>query len=108
MAAIFGESSNQKDFAQKALVLRNKINTLFWDEKHNSYADFYGTREQALSTTYGAIDQLKIGVDEGRYSSRFLEKKDFYDGLIDEFSKLPYGIKKGWLTNKELGNKYTY
>jgi len=100
MAAIFGESSNQKDFAQKALVLRNKINTLFWDEKHNSYADFYGTREQALSTTYGAIDQLKIGVDEGRYSSRFLEKKDFYDGLIDEFSKLPYGIKKGWLTNK--------
>ncbi len=100
MAAIFGESSNQKDFAKKALLLKNKINTLFWDEEDNSYADFYGTREQALSTAHGANDQLKMVVAEGRYSPQLLGKMDFYKGLIEEFSKLPFGIKKGWFTNK--------
>ena len=100
MAAIFKEPSNQKDFAQKAMILKNKINTLFWDEKDNSYADFYGTREQALSTAQGAIDQIKMGVAEGKYSPQFLEKKNFYEGLIKEFSKLPKGLKKGWFTNK--------
>lgn len=100
MAAIFKEPSNQKAFSQKALILKNKINTLFWDEKENSYSDFFGTREQALSTAQGAIDQLEMGVAEGKYSPQLLEKKNFYDGLIKEFSQLPQGLKKGWFTNK--------
>lgn len=100
MAKVFGESSNQKDYAQKAILLRNKINTLFWDEKGNSYADFYGTREQALSTVHGAIDQLEMSVEEEKFSTRLLEKKGFYQGLIEDFSKLPHGLKKGWFTNK--------
>lgn len=100
MATVLGESVNQNDFAEKALVLKNKINTLFWDDKDISYTDFYGTREQALSTARGAIDQLKFDENQGIHTSKLLENKAFYEGLIEKFEKLPYDTKKGWLTNK--------
>ena len=32
MAAIFNEPATQKEYAQKAEILKNKINTLFWDD----------------------------------------------------------------------------
>ncbi len=59
MAAIFNETDLQHDYAQKAAILKDKINTQFWDDAEGSYCDFYGTREQALSVAKGAIGQLQ-------------------------------------------------
>src|SRR5437588_7695846 len=53
MAALFGETGVQRDYAQKAAILRDKINQQFWDETEGSYCDFYGSREQAWSVAKG-------------------------------------------------------
>jgi hypothetical protein len=89
MAAIFNEPDLQKEYAQKAKILKNKINTEFWNEDEGSYCDFYGTREQAILVAQGALEQSNIS-----------EKQEFYKGLIREFSELPPGTQKGWFTNK--------
>ena len=49
MAALLNEQSLSNEYATKAAVLKEKINTEFWDEGEGIYCDFYGTKEQALS-----------------------------------------------------------
>jgi hypothetical protein len=100
MAAIFNETDLQHDYAQKAAVLKDKINTLFWDDKAGSYCDFYGTREQALSVAKGALEQLQSGVSNAKDSAHLLENQQFYEQLIQEISALPAGTERGWFTNK--------
>jgi glycogen debranching enzyme len=58
MAAVLNEPEMQRDYLQKAAILKEKINTLFWDNDEGSYCDFYGTKEQALSVANGALQQL--------------------------------------------------
>ena len=100
MAAIFNEPDLQRDYAQKAAVLKDKINTQFWDDAEGSYCDFYGTREQALSVAKGAIEQLQSGLSNAKDSAHMLENQKYYEKLAQEFSALPAGTEKGWFTNK--------
>jgi glycogen debranching enzyme len=100
MAAIFNEKDLQHEYAQKAAVLKDKINTEFWDDTTGSYCDFYGTKEQALSVAKGALEQLQLGLSNTNDSAHLLENKRFYDRLIQEISALPTGTEKGWFTNK--------
>ncbi|MBT8254402.1 MAG: glycogen debranching protein [Bacteroidia bacterium] len=55
MALILGETSDAKKFNALALELKNKINSEFWSEDFNSYADFIGTDEQTLHLIDDAI-----------------------------------------------------
>ncbi len=100
MAALFNEPELQRDYLQKAAVLKDKINTQFWDNAVESYCDFYGTKEQALSVTKGAIEQLQSGLSNAKDSTHRLESLKYYEELTHEFSALPPGTEKGWLTNK--------
>ncbi len=100
MAAIFNEPELQRDYAQKATVLKDKINTQFWDDAEGSYCDFYGTKEQALSVVKGAIEQLHSGKSIAKDSVHLLENQRYYEKLAREFSALPAGTEKGWFTNK--------
>ena len=100
MAAVFNEPELQRDYAQKAAVLKDKINTQFWDDAEGAYCDFYGTREQALSVTKGAIEQLQTGLSNAKDSAHILENQKYYEKLGQEFSALPAGTEKGWFTNK--------
>ena len=100
MAAIFNEPELQRDYAQKAVALKDKINTQFWDDAEGSYCDFYGTKEQALSVTKGAIEQLQSGLAHAKDSAHVLENQKYYEKLAREFSALPAGTEKGWFTNK--------
>lgn len=100
MATIFKEPSASMDYAHKAAILKDKVNMLFWDETEGSYADFYGTREQAISTTQGAIEQIEMGIAAGKYSSNMLKKQEFYKELIKRLRSFPEGTQKGWFTNK--------
>jgi len=100
MAEILNEPDVQNEYSKKAELLKNKINTQFWDESEGSYCDFYGTKEQAVRVVKGAIEQLKIGGSDKNDSSRTDEKQEFYTRLLEKYSKMPDDTSKGWFTNK--------
>ena len=100
MAAVLSEPDVQHDYMQRAMILKGKINTLFWDNDEGSYCDFYGTREQALFVAKGALEQLHQGIWKAEDSALLHEKETFYQQLVQKFSKLPQGTEKGWFTNK--------
>ena len=100
MAALFHETDLQQEYAQKAAVLKDKINTQFWDDAEGSYCDFYGSREQALSVAKGALDQLYVNAKDANDSAQLLDKKQFYERLMKQFSAIPPGTERGWFTNK--------
>jgi glycogen debranching enzyme len=100
MAAVLNDPSVQHDYMQKATILKDKINTSFWDNDEGGYCDFYGTIEQALSVAKGALEQLHQTAWRPEDSARLHEKENFYQQLVQKFSKLPAGTEKGWFTNK--------
>ncbi|MEM7656225.1 MAG: glycogen debranching protein [Bacteroidota bacterium] len=55
MAGILGKEELAQQYAQQALDLKQKINTRFWSEEFQSYADFIGSDEQALHLIEDAI-----------------------------------------------------
>lgn len=55
MAGILGESDLKVDYQGKADSLKIKINEEFWVDEFNSYADFIGTRSEALKLLEAAI-----------------------------------------------------
>lgn len=100
MAAILNEPAIQKEYALQAEILKNKVNTLFWDDVEGSYCDFFGTREQAIATTTGAIEQVQIAINAGEHSAEIEKEKAFYKDLLKRLATFPEGTKKGWFTNK--------
>ena len=62
MAKISGKDKLAEDFQKTAEIIKAKVNKEFWVEEFGSYADFIGTREQALRLVKDAIvraDTLK-------------------------------------------------
>jgi glycogen debranching enzyme len=55
MAKILGKQSDVKQYTELAVNLKTKINVDFWVEESNSYADFIGTKSQALLLVNDAI-----------------------------------------------------
>lgn len=100
MAVIVNDPVAQRDYARKAAILKEKINTLFWDETEGSYCDFYGTREQAIATTKGAVEQLQLQVNADKLSPAIAQKQEFYKALLTHLETFPEGTQKGWFTNK--------
>jgi len=61
MAKLLGKAALSKEYENKAAILKEKINTIFWDEEFQSYADFLSTKEQALKLADEAIERaLKL------------------------------------------------
>jgi glycogen debranching enzyme len=62
MAKISGKDKLAEEFQKTAEIIKAKVNKEFWVEEFGSYADFIGTREQALRLVKDAIvraDTLK-------------------------------------------------
>jgi hypothetical protein len=78
--------------------LATRINERFWVDEDSSYADFYGTREQALSAARGAIRQIKQK-GEDKLTQRDTELIAYYERLRQRFAAMP-DTTRGWLTNK--------
>ncbi|WP_439505165.1 alpha-L-rhamnosidase-related protein [Sediminibacterium sp.] len=55
MAWYLKQDSLARDYQQKADLLKEKINSQFWVEKNQSYADFIATKSQALHLIEDAI-----------------------------------------------------
>jgi glycogen debranching enzyme len=101
-AARIAEELNDTDakdrYRKLAADLKERINQKFWIEQDDTYADFYGSRSQAVSAAEGAIRQIGLqGADK-------LTQKDkdliaHYQRQKAQFSAMP-DINRGWLTNK--------
>ena len=55
MALALEDSALSKQFSETAIALKKQINSAFWSEEFNSYADFLGTDKQALHLIEDAI-----------------------------------------------------
>ena len=55
MASELGDKALSADYRQKADQLKTKINSDFWVAESGSYADFIGTKAEALQLVAGAI-----------------------------------------------------
>ncbi len=98
IAAILNEPGAAERYQQLASQLAVKINERFWVEEEGSYADFYGTRAQAISAAQGAIRQIGLkGSNE--LTQRDKELIGYYEQLKQKFSAMP-DRSRGWLTNK--------
>ncbi|MBK5722978.1 amylo-alpha-1,6-glucosidase [Dysgonomonas sp. Marseille-P4677] len=97
MATLFKEEALASEYAKQAVILKDKINTEFWDEDESTYCDFFGTKEQAISVAKGAIKQIGIG---GYVSGDHEKNILFYEDLIKKFNNYPDYTQKGWQTNK--------
>ena len=72
-------------------LLLYKINQDFWDEQEGLYTDFYGTREQALQITKGAIEQERIQADDIVKDAQIAK----YEAIYKQFEQYPKGMQKG-------------
>jgi glycogen debranching enzyme len=101
-AARIANSLNDADaknrYRKLAADLKERINRHFWIEHDGTYADFYGSKSQAISATEGAIKQIGLqGAD--KQTPRDKELIENYKRLKAEFAAQPEG-DRGWITNK--------
>jgi glycogen debranching enzyme len=98
IARILGEPDAAERYQQLASRLEARINERFWVEEEGSYADFYGSRTQAISAAEGAIKQIGLK-GTNNLTQRDKELIGYYERLRQTFSAMP-DTSRGWLTNK--------
>jgi hypothetical protein len=81
-----------------ASQLAARINERFWIEAEGSYADFYGTRAQAISAAEGAVKQIEQK-GEDKLTPRDRELIGYYQRLKQTFAAMP-DTARSWITNK--------
>jgi glycogen debranching enzyme len=98
IAAIVDDPDAAERYQQLASQLEMKINESFWVPEEGAYADFYGSKTQAISAAEGAIKQIGLkGAD--KLTQRDKELIGHYQRLKQRFSAMP-DSSRGWLTNK--------
>ena len=85
-------------YLKLAAELKAKINQRFWIEEEGSYADFYGTRWQAMTTAEGASTQIGLK-GEDQLTERDRELMQGYERLKQKFSTMT-DSSRGWTTNR--------
>jgi glycogen debranching enzyme len=98
VARLLGDGTSAARYERRAEELKRRINERFWLGGETSYADFYGTRDQAVGVTEGAIQQISQRVDE-KPTAEQSERIDYYQQLRAKFAAMP-DTSRGWITNK--------
>ena len=98
VARMLGEWLCRAGYERRAAALKARINDRFWAEDETSYADFYGSRAQAVSAAEGAIRQIRLKGDSA-LTARDRELIGHTRRLGQRFAAMPDG-SRGWLTNK--------
>jgi glycogen debranching enzyme len=98
VAGVLNEPAAAARYRQLATRLKTKINDSLWVEEDSSYADFYGTRAQAMSTAEGAAKQIRLK-GEAKLTPRDRELIAYYERLKQRFAGMPDSTK-GWITNE--------
>jgi len=98
IASALGKRDASWRYAELASRLKERINRKFWIPAEGSYADFYGSRAQAISAAEGAIKQIQLK-DPKEMTRRDTLLIDSYAQLKSRFAAMP-DTSRGWLTNK--------
>jgi glycogen debranching enzyme len=100
IAALLDHPAAAERYRAQAADLETRINQRFWSAEDTSYADFYGTRAQAMTAAQGAIKQIRLKENEGdTLTRRDRELIGYYERLGQRFSTLPDSMR-GWITNR--------
>jgi Bacterial alpha-L-rhamnosidase 6 hairpin glycosidase domain len=98
IAAFMNEPDSAARYRKLAAQLERRINQRFWNEREGAYADFFGTRAQAISAAEGAIKQIGLK-DSSQVTARDRETIGYYAKLKQKFAAMP-DTSRGWTTNK--------
>jgi glycogen debranching enzyme len=98
VASLLGEQESAARYQRLASELERRINSRLWEPEDTSYADFFGTRAQAVSTAEGAMKQIRLP-GEDKLTARDREQIAYYQKLRDRFAAMP-DTSRGWITNK--------
>jgi glycogen debranching enzyme len=98
VAALLKRPSAAGRYAELASRLEARINRRFWLPGEGSYADFYGTRAQAVSAAEGAVKQIGLK-GTNNLTSRDRELMSYYRDLGRKFATMP-DTSRGWITNR--------
>jgi glycogen debranching enzyme len=98
VASLLGEKEAAAHYQRLGSQLERRINSRFWEPEDTSYADFFGTRAQAVSTAEGAMKQIRLA-GEDKLTARDREQIAYYQKLRDRFASMP-DTSRGWITNK--------
>ncbi|HLO44866.1 MAG TPA: hypothetical protein VK175_11085 [Leadbetterella sp.] len=89
MAKILGKSSLSDDYQMKANLIKERVNSEFWVKEFDSFADFIGTKEQALHLLGDAI--IRADTLKKPWAVQELKKSQ------KEIEAYPEGIKRGFV-----------
>jgi len=98
IAGVLNQPDTAAAYRKLASDLEGEINQRFWDERDGSYADFYGTRAQAIGAAEGAIKQIGLK-GASQLTVRDRETIGYYERLKQKFSASP-DSSRCWTTNK--------
>src|SRR6266496_4889018 len=80
IAGVLNDPGAADRYQRLASELKARINERFWIEEEGSYADFYGSKQQAVSVAEGAIKQIDLkGADKLTRTDK--ESIRYYEGL---------------------------
>jgi glycogen debranching enzyme len=100
VAVLLGHADDAERYRELAAHLEASINERFWIAGDTSYADFYGTRAQAVSTAEGTVKQIRLKEENGdTLTRRDRELIGYYERLGRSFAAMPDSAR-GWITNK--------
>lgn len=100
MASELGRADLARQYAANYEAIRSKINSDFWVPSANSFADFRGTKAQALSLTRDAIERAKgLKNDWAVEELQALEKKIAAD---PDTSKRGFVLHHNWVVNTPM------
>jgi glycogen debranching enzyme len=95
---VLGDRGPAAQYEQLASRLQARINERFWVNEEGSYADFYGSKAQAISAAEGAIRQIGLK-GKSQLTRRDQELIRYYEQRRRRFSTLP-DRSRGWITNE--------
>ncbi|HEY7481832.1 MAG TPA: hypothetical protein VH680_15055 [Gemmatimonadales bacterium] len=98
VAGLVGEGDAAARYARQASELKARINQRFWIEEEESYADFIGSRAQAVSAAEGARKQIGL-IGEDKLTRRDRQLMQHYTRMAQTFARMP-DTNRGWLTNQ--------
>ncbi|MCR9251254.1 MAG: glycogen debranching protein [bacterium] len=100
MAKLLGDMNNASKYEETAEKLKNIINTDFWVAEYNSYADFIGTKKQALHLLEDAI--VRADTLEKPWAVEELEKTKKEIEKIKGVGKQGYVLHHNWVVNTPM------
>ncbi len=103
IAAVLDLDSISAEYSKTSEKLKKKINSEFWSEEFNSYADFIGTDKQALKLIEDAL--IRADTLDKPWSVKELQKTKAYILENPSNEPRPFVLHHNWVVNTPMEMK---